>query len=60
MVSAFYQLCPRYSGTLAPFAPTAIRLWETFTFLLVFKGPLFSEYIYIECPYLTLGALKAK
>ena len=32
MGSAFHQLCPRYSGTLAPTAPTAIRLWETFTF----------------------------
>ena len=26
------QLCPRYSGTLTPTAPTAIRIWETFTF----------------------------
>ena len=25
-------LCPRYSGTLTPTAPTAIRLWKTFTF----------------------------
>ena len=32
MSSAFHQLCPRYSGTLTPTAPTAIRLWETFTF----------------------------
>ena len=32
MGSAFHQLCPRYSGTLTPTAPTAIRLWETFTF----------------------------
>ena len=31
--SAFHQLCPRYSGTLTPTAPTATRLWETFTFL---------------------------
>ena len=31
--SAFYQLCPRYSGTLTPTAPTAIRLLEIFTFL---------------------------
>ena len=28
----FHQLCPRYSGPLTPIAPTAIRLWETFTF----------------------------
>ena len=33
MGSGFHQLCPRYSGTLTPTAPTAIRLWETFTFL---------------------------
>ena len=32
MGSAFCQLCTRYSGTLTPTAPTAIRLWETFTF----------------------------
>ena len=32
MDSAFHQLCPRYSGTLNPTAPTAIRLWNTFTF----------------------------
>ena len=30
MGSAFHQLCPRYSGTLTPTAPTAIRLWDTF------------------------------
>ena len=34
MGSAFHQLCPRYSGTLTPNAPTAIRLWDTFTFTL--------------------------
>ena len=33
MGSAFHQLCPSYSGTLTPTAPTADRLWETFTFL---------------------------
>ena len=32
MGSAFHPLCPRYSGTLTPTAPTAIWLWETFTF----------------------------
>ena len=32
MGSAFHQLCPKYSGTLTPTAPTAIRLWETFIF----------------------------
>ena len=36
MGSAFNQLCPRYSGTLTPSAPTAIRLWETFTFTFTF------------------------
>ena len=25
---AFHHLCPRYSGTLTPTAPTAIRLWK--------------------------------
>ena len=33
MGCAFHQLCPRYSGTLTPTAPTAIKLWDTFTFL---------------------------
>ena len=33
MGSPFHQLCPRYSGTLTPTAPMAIRLWDTFTFL---------------------------
>ena len=32
MGSAFHQLCSRYSGTLTPTAPTAIWLWDTFTF----------------------------
>ena len=36
MGSAFHQLCPRYSGTLTPTAPTAIKLWDTFTFYLYF------------------------
>ena len=34
MGPTFHQLCPRYSGTLTPTAPTAIRVWETFTYLL--------------------------
>ena len=29
---AFHQLCPRYSGTLTPTAPMAIKLWDTFIF----------------------------
>ena len=40
---AFHQLCPRYSGTLTPTAPMAIRLWETLTFLLhfiIFSSPM--------------------
>ena len=32
MASAFNQLCPRYSGTLIPTVPTAISLWEIFSF----------------------------
>ena len=35
MGSAFHQLCPRYSGTLTPTAPTANRLWKTFTLLIM-------------------------
>ena len=35
MGSTFHQLCPRYSGALTPTAPTVIRLWETFTFLIL-------------------------
>ena len=31
MGSVFHQLCPRYSGTLTSIAPTANRLWKTFT-----------------------------
>ena len=37
MGSAFHQLCPRYSGTLTPTARSAIRLWETFTFLISYN-----------------------
>ena len=33
----FHLLCPRYSWTLTPIAPIAIRLWETFTVLLLRK-----------------------
>ena len=43
MGSAFHQLCPRYSGTLTPTAPTAIRLWDTFTFF-TFYIDLVSKY----------------
>ena len=47
MGSAFHQLCPRYSGTLTPTAPTAIRLWETFTLYLMFS-PVLSSYCKLE------------
>ena len=43
MGSAFHQLCPRYSGTLTPTAPTAIRLWDTFTFTLYNNQLKFSS-----------------
>ena len=36
MGSTFQQLCPQYSGPLTLTAPTAIRLWETFTYT-IFK-----------------------
>ena len=29
----FHLFYPRYSGPLTPTAPTATKLWETFTFL---------------------------
>ena len=34
MDSAFHQQCPKYSGSLTPTAPMAVRLWETFYFYL--------------------------
>ena len=43
MGSAFHQLCPRYSGTLTPTAPMAIRLWETFTYLEVGENLIFLD-----------------
>ena len=48
MGSAFHQLCPRYSGTLTPTAPTATRLWDsfTFTFLYLEKG---KNWKHFEC-----------
>ena len=45
MGSAFHQLCPRYSGTLTPTAPTAIRLWDTFTFFI----PMLSGDVCSKC-----------
>ena len=41
MGSAFHQLCPRYSGTLTPTAPTAIRL--------PLKGHLLMAVILFRC-----------
>ena len=44
MGSAFHQVCPRYSGTLIPAAPTANRLWETFTYkFLVDKNAIYCR-----------------
>ena len=57
MGSAFHQLCPRYSGTLTPTAPTAIKLWDTFTFtfslFLKFKDNFlyFSMKTYVVTPH---------
>ena len=45
MGSAFHQLCPRYSGTLTPTAPTAIRLWDTFTFTFLVLPPKNDNYV---------------
>ena len=41
---AFHQLCPRYSGTLTPTAPTDVRLWETFTFFYLYHTCVSSKY----------------
>ena len=35
MDSAFHQLCSRYSGTLTPTTPMAVRLGEDFTVLVL-------------------------
>ena len=44
MGSAFHQLCLRYSGTLTPTAPTAIRLWEPLPFFyLPFRSLSYSN-----------------
>ena len=62
MGSAFHQLCPRYSGTLTPTAPTAIRLWDTFTFYTALPHNLINDKLvdlifqiksslYIACNY---------
>ena len=46
MGSAFHQLCPRYSGTLTPTAPTAIKLWDTFTFYML-GGKVIYKYLFL-------------
>ena len=47
MGSAFHQLCQKYSGSLTPTAPTAIKLYETVTFLILRNdcspGPSFTS-----------------
>ena len=47
MGSAFHQLRPRYSGTLTPTAPTAIRLRDTFTFTYMEVCEIYI-YIYVK------------
>ena len=37
-------VCPRYSGTLTPTATTAVRLWETFTYIDVLYVSILSTY----------------
>ena len=51
MGSAFHHLCPRYSGTLTSTATMAIRLWETFTFLLSFYPTLLCKFQPTFSPY---------
>ena len=51
MGSAFHQLCPRYSGTLTPTAPTAIKLWDTFTFTFTGRLPQVWKSSNITCIY---------
>ena len=43
MGSAFHFLCPRYSGTLIPTTPMAIRLQETFTLFFFTKKRTYSN-----------------
>ena len=59
MGSAFHWLCPRYSGTLTPTAPMAIKLWETFIFtflpfLLAFHHRDLSQY-FIFCIFYNIS-----
>ena len=51
MGSAFHQLCPRYSGTLTPTAPTAIRLWDTFTFTFIIYNKANSDDAHVLFPF---------
>ena len=43
MGSTFHLLCPRRSEPLTPTAPTAIKLWETFTILIEKEGKRENE-----------------
>ena len=58
MGSAFPQLCPKYSGTLTPTAPTAIRLWETLTFLTI-NIANYNPYMNPMRPALWMGYCKS-
>ena len=44
MGSTFHLLCPGYSGSLTPTSPTAIKLWEIFTFTFLHKCEIFTKY----------------
>ena len=56
MGSAFHQLSPRYSGTLTPTAPAAIRLWETFTVYLQKISILMESRTYTNAGCLLFGS----
>ena len=49
MGSAFHQLCPIYSGTLTHSAPTAIRLWESFTLFFSQNNPQKTDLDLPDC-----------
>ena len=45
MGSAFHLLCQRYSGNLTPTALTAVKLWETFSFVLL----IYVQILFVTC-----------
>ena len=49
MGSAFHLLCPRYSGTVIPTAPTATSVWDTFTFTFYMTQKLINRQIGLSC-----------